>query len=60
MLKDGGSGSLELELVHGERSNGFTSSLSLWMRAYSKSSMTRFNAMSSSSSSGPGFTTKTG
>ena len=57
MLKDGGSGSLES--VDGEMSNGLMSSLSLWMRAYSKSSMTRFNAMSSSSSSGPGFT-KTG
>ena len=35
------------------------SSLSLWMRAYSKSSMTRVSAVSLSSSSGPGFT-KTG
>ena len=52
MLKDGGS---EVELVDGDRetSNGFMSSLSLWMRAYSMSYMTHFNAMSSSSSSGP-------
>ena len=50
MLKDGGS---ELVDGDGETSNGFMSSLSLWIRAYSKSSMTRFNAISSSSSSGP-------